>query len=113
MQTRTAIALMAFTAGMALVPLSAKALCQQAIYADRGFYDGTMAQVLGRRTSVDDPVAFTHAYQAETPNPVFASLIFAAVAQHNLLFIVGNAQTCPTTGTVLDMGTIIEIFQAP
>jgi hypothetical protein len=42
MKVKAIIALAAvFTAGMALVPMSAKAICQQQIYADYSFTDGT------------------------------------------------------------------------
>ena len=98
MQTRTAIALVAFTTGMALVPMSAKAVCQQEIYADRGTFDGSTTQVLGRVSSAVDINAFSYAYFATSTNATFSNLIFAAVANHNRLFIVGDAQTCPTTG---------------
>jgi hypothetical protein len=101
MQTRTAIGFAAaFTAGMALVPMSAKAICQQEIYADRGFSDGTNAQILGRLSSVDDV-------------PLFANQIFAATANHNRVFVVASATSCPTTGALRDMGTIIQIFINP
>jgi hypothetical protein len=116
MQIRTAI-VVAFTAGMALVPVSAKALCQQDIYADRAFSpDGTTIQVLGRVDSITDPNApnaFTFAFFAETTNALFANLIFAAVASHNRLFVIGAAPTCPTTGQFRDMGTILQIVQQP
>src|SRR5712671_479813 len=99
MQTRTAIGLVAaFTAGMTLVPMSAKAICQQEIYADRAFTDGTNSQILGRISSALDINAFSFGYFATTTNPVFSTLLFAAVANHNRLFIVADAQSCPTTG---------------
>ena len=114
MQTRTAIGLVAaLTAIMALVPTSAKALCQQQIYADRGFSDGTTAQILGRTDSVMDPNAFAFAYLADTTNALLANQIFAAVANHNRVFIVANATSCPTTGQFRDMGTIIQMSQQP
>jgi hypothetical protein len=114
MQTRTAIGpVAAFTAGMALVPMSAKAICQQEIYADRGFTDGASSQVLGRVSSALDPNAFSYGYFATTTNPVFSNLIFAAVAHHNRLFIVADAQTCPTTGEFRLMGNILQVFQEP
>ena len=112
MQIRTAI-VAAFTAGMALVPMSAKALCQQEIYADRGFSDGTNIQVIGRTDTATDPTAFTYAYTAETTNALFANLIFAAVASHNRLFVSGSASTCPTAGQFRDMGTIVQVEQQP
>jgi hypothetical protein len=112
MQIRPAI-VAAFTAGMALVPMSAKAICQQEIYADRGFTDGTNSQVLGRVSSAVDPNAFTYGYFATTANALFSNLIFAAVANHNHLFIVGDAQTCPTTGEFRIMGNILQVFQQP
>jgi hypothetical protein len=112
MQIRPAI-VAAFTAGMALVPMSAKAICQQEIYADRGFTDGTNSQVLGRVSSAVDPNAFTYGYFATTANALFSNLIFAAVANHNHLFIVGDAQTCPTTGEFRLMGNILQVFQQP
>jgi hypothetical protein len=114
MQTRTAIGLVAaLTAITALVPTSAKALCQQSIYADRAFSDGNASQILGRTDSAVDPNAFTFAYFAETTNALFSNQIFAAVANHNRVFIVASAQTCPTTGQYRDIGTIIQIFQQP
>jgi hypothetical protein len=112
MQIRAAI-VAAFTAGVALVPMSAKALCQQEIFADRAFSDGVTTQVLGHTDSTVDPNVFTYAYVAETTNALFANLIFAAVASHNRLSIVGNATTCPTTAQFRDIGTIIEMFQQP
>ena len=114
MHTKTATALVAaFTAGMALVPMSAKAICQQEIYADRGFTDGANSQVLGRVSSALDPNAFSYGYFATTTNALFSNLIFAAVANHNRLFIVGDAQTCPTTGEFRLMGNILQVFQQP
>jgi hypothetical protein len=114
MQTRTAIGLVAaFTAGMVLVPMSAKAICQQEIFAERGFSDGTNTQVVGRLSSGAAADAFTFIYLASTVNPTLADLIFAAVAHHNRLVIVANAQSCPTTGAVRDMGAIIQIYQEP
>jgi hypothetical protein len=109
MKTRTAVVLVAaFTAGMALVPMSAKAICQQTIYAERGLSDGTNAQVLGHFSSIDD-----HVFFATTTNAQFAGLIWAAVAQRNTIIVFGNAATCPTTGTLRDMGTILTIIQNP
>jgi hypothetical protein len=123
MQIRAAIVVVAaFSAGMALVPMSAKAICQQEISADRAFSDGTMIQVLGRTDSTvastpgapgPDPTVFTFVYVAETTNPLFGNQIFAAVGGHNRLFIIGEATTCPTTGTFRDIGTIIQIYQQP
>jgi|SRR6516162_10964725 hypothetical protein len=114
MQIRPAIVVVAaFAAGMALVPMSAKAICQQEISADRAFSDGTNVQVLGHTDSTVDVNVFTYAYVAETTNTVFANMIFAAVGSHNRLFIVGGATTCPTTGQFRDIGTIIELFQQP
>jgi hypothetical protein len=111
MQTRTAMALVAaFTAGMALVPMSAKAVCQQTIYAERSFSDGgvTPSQIIGHVSTVDP-----FSYVATTTNPLIAGLIFAAVANRNSVFIVGSAANCPTTGNLRDMGAIIQIFQQP
>jgi hypothetical protein len=117
-QIRVAI-VVAFTAGMALVPVSAKALCQAELYADHSFSDGANAQVIGRTDAVADIVGdkaangFTYAYTAETTNPVFANQIFAAVAGHNRLYIIGSAAACPATGQFRDMGNIIQLFQQP
>jgi hypothetical protein len=112
MQIRAAIGLVVtFAAGMALVPMSAKALCQQEIYAERGWSDGTNVQVLGRTSSAADADVFS--YAAYTNNALFAYLIFTAVANHNRLVIVGDAQTCPITGLPRDMGNIRNIFQQP
>jgi hypothetical protein len=117
-QIRVAI-VVAFTAGMALVPVSAKALCQAELYADHSFSDGANAQVIGRTDAVADIVGdkaangFTYAYTAETTNPVFANQIFAAVAGHNRLYIIGSAAACPATGQYRDMGNIIQLFQQP
>jgi hypothetical protein len=117
MQTRTSIGLVAaFTAGMALVPMSAKAICQQTIRAEHSFSDGTNTQVLGHVTTTDP---FT--YFASTTNAVISNLIFAAVANRNTVLIIGDAAGCPpppTTvpvpaGTALGMGTILQIFQQP
>jgi hypothetical protein len=109
MQTRTAIALVAaFTAGMALVPMSAKAICQQTIYAERSFTDGTNGQIIGHVSTVD-----TFAWIATTTNPVISSVIFAAVANRNTVFIVGDAASCPTTGDLRAIGNILQIFQQP
>jgi hypothetical protein len=109
MQTRTAIALVAaFTAGMALVPMSAKAICQQTIYAERSFTDGTNGQIIGHVSTVD-----TFAWIATTTNPVISSAIFAAVANRNTVFIVGDAASCPTTGDLRAIGNILQIFQQP
>ena len=114
MQSQTRVGLVAaFTVGMALVPMSAKAICQQEIYADRAFTDGANTQVLGRISSAVDPNAFTYGYFATTTNALFSNLIFAAVAHHNRLFIVGDAQTCPTTGEFRLMGNILQVFQQP
>jgi hypothetical protein len=112
MQIRAAI-VAAFTAGMALVPMSAKAVCQQEIYADRATLDGTTTQILGRVSSAVDINAFQYAYYATTTNALFSNLIFAAVANHNRLFIVADTQTCPTTGEFRTMGNILEITQQP
>jgi hypothetical protein len=117
-QIRVAI-VVAFTAGMALVPVSAKALCQAELYADHSFSDGANAQVIGRTDAVADTVGdkaangFTYAYTAETTNPIFANQIFAAVAGHNRLYIIGSAAACPATGQYRDMGNIIQLFQQP
>ena len=112
MQIRTAIVAV-FTAGMALVPMSAKAVCQAEIYADRTVSDGTTTQVTGRTDTAVDPAAFTYAYTAETTNALLANLIFAAVASHNRLFVIGSAASCPTTGAFRDMGTIGQLYQQP
>jgi hypothetical protein len=117
-QIRAAI-VVAFTAGMALVPVSAKALCQAELYADHSFSDGTNAQVIGRTDALADILGdkavngFTYAYTAETTNALFANQIFAAVAGHNRLYIIGSATACPTTGQFRDMGIIIQLFQQP
>jgi hypothetical protein len=114
MQIRTAIGLVAaFTAGMALVPMSAKAICQQEIYADRGFSNGMSTEVIGRLSSAQNPNAFTFVYLATTTNSVLANLIFAAVANHNRLLVIADAASCPAAGTVRDMGTILQLYQNP
>ena len=112
MQIRKAI-VAACSAGIALVPMSAKAACQTEIYADRAISDGMSTQVTGRTDSTVDGAAFTYAYTAETTNAVLANLIFAAVASHNRLFVIGSAASCPTTGAFRDMGTISQLFQQP
>src|SRR5438045_3193943 len=110
MHTRTSIGLAAaFTAGMALVPMSAKAICQQTISADHSFTNRTDSQILGRVT-VTDP--FT--YFASTTNAIISSLIFAAMANRSTVLVIGDAASCPpppTTvpvpaGTSLNMGNI-------
>jgi hypothetical protein len=109
MKTRTAIGLViAFTAGITLVPMSAKAVCQQTIYADNALTDGTNTQILGRVNSTDN-----FAYSATTTIPVFAQVIFAAVSHRNTVIVVGNAATCPTTGDVRNMGAILVFNQNP
>jgi hypothetical protein len=117
MQTRTTIALAAaFTVGMALVPMSAKAICQQMIYADYSFTDGTNTLIIGH-SNISTP--FT--YSATTTNPVISALIFAAVAHRTPVLVIGDAQSCPTTPTTvpapagiqLSIGNIIQIFQYP
>jgi hypothetical protein len=109
MRTRTAIGLAAvFIAGMTLVPMSAKAVCQVTIYAERSVSDGTNAQVLGRVSSAD---AFS--YFASTAVAQLANLIFSAVAQRNSLVVVGNVGACPTTGALRDLGTILTLVQQP
>jgi hypothetical protein len=116
MKIRTSIALAAiFTAGIALVPMSAKAICQQQIYADWSFTDGTNTAIIGHPNII---APFT--YSASTTNPIISSEIFAAVAHHNTVFIVGDATSCPTpptsvpaAGTQLNLGHILQIFQNP
>lgn len=116
MKFRTSIALAAvFTAGMALVPMSAKAICQQQIYADYSFTDGTNTSILGR-PNITTPFA----YLATTTNPTISHLIFAAIAHRNIVYIVGDAQSCPTppttvpaAGMQLSIGNILQIFQQP
>jgi len=116
MKIRISITLAAaFTAGIALVPMSAKAICQQQIYADYSFTDGVNTLILGR-PNITTPFA----YQASTTNPVISSLIFAAVAHRSPVFIVGDAASCPTppttvpiAGMQLSIGNILQIFQYP
>ena len=100
---------------MALVPMSAKAICQQTIYADYSFTDGTNTLILGR-PNITTP--FT--YQASTTNPVISNLISTAVAHRSTVFIIGDAASCPTppatvpaAGMQLNMGNILQIFQQP
>ena len=116
MKIKTAITLTAvFTAGMALAPMSAKAICQQQIYADYSFTDGTNTTIIGR-PNITTPFA----YQATTTNALISHLIFAAVAHSNTVYIVGDAQSCPTppttvpaAGMQLSIGNILQIFQNP
>ena len=117
MQIRTSIALAAaFTAGMALVPMSARAVCQQTIYAEFSFTDGTNTQIAGRPN-----LSTPYTYLAVTTSPVISAQIFAAVAHRSLVSIVGDVASCPpipTTvpvpaGTSLDIGNILQIFQYP
>jgi hypothetical protein len=108
MQTRTVVLAAAFSAGMALVPISAKAVCTQVFYAQRGFSDGTTAQILGRVNAID-----TFAFFANTTNAQLANLIFAAVAHHNRVVVIGDAGSCPTTGNERFMGNVVQIFQEP
>src|SRR5262245_30348803 len=90
MQTKTAVGLAAVvTVGIALFPMSAKAVCQQTIYAERAHSDGSQVQILGHVASTDE-----FAYFATTADGV-SELISAAVAQRNRVLIVGNAQSCP------------------
>lgn len=100
---------------MALVPMSAKAIYQQQIYADYSFTDGTNTTIIGR-PNITTPFA----YLATTTNPTISHLIFAAVAHRNTVYIVADAQSCPTppatvptAGMQLNMGTILQIFQQP
>jgi hypothetical protein len=114
MKTRTAIGfLAAFTAGMALVPMSAKAVCQKEIYADRGFSNGTATEILGRVSTGEDPTAFSFVYMAATTSPVFANQIFAATANHNRVAVIGDVGACPTTGAIRNLGTIIQLYINP
>jgi hypothetical protein len=109
MQIRTAIGFVAaFTAAIALVPMSAKAVCTQVIYADRSFSDGANAQIVGRVNTTDN-----FAYFAATTNNQIAALIFSAVAQRNRVYVVGSAASCPTTGDLRDIGNVLQIFQQP
>jgi hypothetical protein len=93
MQIRSVI-VAAFTAGMALVPMSAKAVCMIGIYAERSQANGAgMVTRVSGRVAIDDPFY----YYADTTDVDFKGMIAAAVAQHSTLLIVGNAGACPTT----------------
>jgi hypothetical protein len=125
MKLNTTITLAAvFTAGMALVPMPAKAICDQTFYADYAFTDGTTAQIVGHPVTAIPPpgtILIPYTYSAESGKPVIASLIFAAVASRNPVRVIGDVGTCPpppTTvpapnGTVLNLGNIIQIIQYP
>jgi hypothetical protein len=116
MRTRMAVGLAAaFTAGMALVPMSAKATCTQTIYAERAASDGTTTQLLGRNENqVGYPVGeFEFFWHANTTNAQLANLIFSAVSQRNLVEVTGSAASCPATGTSRAMGNITLIVQQP
>jgi len=65
-------------------------------------------QILGRVNSID-----TFAFFANTTNAQLASLIFAAVAHHNRVVVIGDAGSCPTTGNERFMGNVVQIFQEP
>jgi hypothetical protein len=124
MQIRTAI-VAAFTAGMALVPMPAKAICDQTIYADYAFTDGTTTQIVGHPLMGIPPnpgtILIPYTYSSVTEKPIIASLIFAAVANRNPVRVIGDAGACPpppTTvpvpnGTILSMGNILQIIQYP
>jgi len=111
MRTRIAVGLVAtFAAGMAFVPLSAKATCVQTIYAERASStaSGNVVSVTGRNDSTSDFV-----WTATTNFAPVASLIFSAVAQRNLVTITGSASSCPGDGTNRAMGSIQLIVQQP
>jgi hypothetical protein len=111
MRTRIAVGLAAaFTAGMAVVPMSAKALCTQTFYAELAYLNVDTVVLTGRTSSTSLVI-----WSAETQStdPKLANLIFSAVAQRNRLSVVGNMDSCPTTGTDRYMGTINTIVQQP
>jgi hypothetical protein len=113
MRTRIAVGLAAaFAAGMALVPMPAKAACTVTFYADRADVERvggvTDVSIIGRINFFDN-----FYYRASTTNPLFAGMIFSAVAQRNVVMVTGNV-ACPAGGEgEQNLGTITLLIQQP
>ena len=114
MRTRIAVGLVAtFAAGMALVPMSAKAACPVKMYADRAVVEPAdprvnVVEIIGR-TNFFDP----YYYRASTTDPLIAGMIFSAVAQHNPVWVTGDVAACPMGGVEHNLGTITSLIQQP
>lgn len=92
----------------AALPSTAEAVCTQTIYAERSEVNGVTTQVMGRLLSNSVILWF-----ANTTDPEFARTIVAAVAQRNRLTVIGDAASCPTTGTFRFQGNIRGLIQQP
>jgi hypothetical protein len=112
MRTRIAVGLVAaVAAGMALVPMSAKAFCIQTIYAERALAATNTAELRGRTSSTD-----TTMWISTTPvDSVFTPLIFSAVSQRNRVMVTAGTETsaCPAAGVSRNMGTISALEISP
>lgn len=96
------------TIAAALVPTAAHAACSQTIYAEWSFTNGVTTQILGRTSSLTTIMFF-----GNTTDPEVARMITAAVSQRNRINVLGNATSCPTSGTFRFVGTILSATQQP
>jgi hypothetical protein len=100
----------ALTAGMALAPNPAHAVCVQTLYAERAATNAVSTTLYGRVTSTSLVIWF-----GTTANDVMENLIASAVAQRNRVTVVGSAATCPAAPATgfRNMGTITSIILSP
>ena len=117
MRTRIAVGLVAtFAAGMALVPMSAKAFCVQTIYADRVEVGQNLIELRGRTGSTEPTGPGSVVWVSHAPSDsVFASAIFSAVSQRNLIRVTAGTipSVCPAAGPIRSMGDITDVQISP
>jgi hypothetical protein len=94
---------------MPFVPTTASAQCTQTVYASHFYTLGSYSYIYGEPSAYGN----TFTYYGYTTNSVFAATGASVVASRNRVTLVGDASSCPTSGTYQYIGSITNIYVNP
>ena len=91
---------------MALIPTTASASCVAQVYANEDFVAPTYSYFYGEPYGAGN----TYTYYGYTTSSQIAGGLASATASHNRVYVVGDAASCPTSGTYRYIGTILYFY---
>lgn len=93
-------------------PALAHANCTQdgkVVYVSVPYLSG--GQVTIQLAPLTDTPTFYYQYTAFNPTELFVSALTAAMAGGLTVTLVGNAGSCPSSGTIRDAGSVIQFLK--